>query len=161
MPEIKAAYFRLAKRFHPDLFYRRVADELHRRIQNAFTRIAQSYETLRNAESREVYDFKLRKEIANLSKRAKNNSGRSQTPLQMMEEQAAENFEQGFNLIMEEEFEEAVPLSGSRRSSGRRKCPLPRLLRQGFVGQKGNLSVKPKPNFKPRSASNPTTLITV
>ncbi len=109
VPEIKAAYFRLAKRFHPDLFYRRVADEQHRRIQNAFTRIAQSYETLRTAESREVYDFKLRKEIANLSKRAKNNTDGSQTPLQMMEEQAAENFEQGFNLIIEEEFEEAAP----------------------------------------------------
>lgn len=106
--EIKAAYFQLAKRFHPDLFYRRVPEELHRRIQNAFTQLAQSYETLRNKESREVYDFKLRKEIANLAKRSKTGA-EAQTPVEMMEEQAAENFEAGFNLIMEEEYDEALP----------------------------------------------------
>ncbi len=107
--DIKSAYFGLAKRFHPDLFYRRVEDELHRRIQSAFTKLAQAYETLRKPESREVYDFKLQKEIANLSKRAKSAASGSQTPAEMMEEQAAENFEVGFNLLMEEEYEEAVP----------------------------------------------------
>lgn len=107
--EIKSAYFGFAKRFHPDLFYRRVEDELHRRIQSAFTILAQAYETLSKAESREVYDFKLQKDIANLSKRAKTVARDSQTPAEITEEQAAESFEHGFDLIMEEEYEEALP----------------------------------------------------
>ena len=108
-PEIKSSYFQLAKRFHPDLFYRRVEDALHRRIQNAFTQLAQAYETLRNKESREVYDFKLRKEIANLAQRSKTNVGEAQSSAHMLEEQAAENFEQGYSLLMEDEYEQAAP----------------------------------------------------
>ena len=107
-PEIKSAYFGLAKRFHPDLFYRRVEDDLHRRIQNAFTELAQAYETLRNTESREVYDFRLRKELANLPKHSRTNKNNSQSTAQKLEEQAAENFEVGFNLVMEDEYDEAI-----------------------------------------------------
>lgn len=109
-PEIKSAYFQLAKRFHPDLFYRRVEAELHSRIQNAFTVLAQAYETLRNKESREVYDFKLRKEIANSEKRAKSSAPDAQpTTVQILEEQAAESFDQGFNLLMEDDYKQAIP----------------------------------------------------
>ncbi len=105
---IKAGYFGLAKRFHPDLFYRRVEDGLHRRIQNAFTELAQAYETLRNKESREVYDFKLRKEIANLSKFSKTKTDSPQTSAERLEQQAAENFEQGYDLVMDDQYDEAV-----------------------------------------------------
>ena len=109
-PEIKTAYFQLAKRFHPDLFYRRVEDALHNRIQNAFTVLAHAYETLRNTELREVYDFKLRKELADLERRGKSAaSNEPQTPTQILEEQAADSFEQGFTLLMDEEYEDAIP----------------------------------------------------
>ncbi|MEO6589744.1 MAG: DUF4388 domain-containing protein [Pyrinomonadaceae bacterium] len=107
-PEIKAAYFGLAKRFHPDLFYRRVEDNLHRRIQNAFTELAQAYETLRNKESREVYDFKLRKEIAKLAKHARAKTDGPQTSAEMIGQQAAENFEQGYDLVMDDQHNEAL-----------------------------------------------------
>jgi tetratricopeptide (TPR) repeat protein len=107
--EIKSVYFHLAKRFHPDLFYRRVEDDLHRRIQNAFSELAHAYETLRNKESREIYDFKLRKEIANLPKRPKDAPEDAQSRLAMIEQQAAESFDHGFDLIMEDEYEEAIP----------------------------------------------------
>lgn len=106
--KIKAGYFGFAKRFHPDLFYRRVEDGLHRRIQNAFTELAQAYETLRNKESREVYDFKLRKEIANLSKYSKAKTDSPQSSAERLKQQAVENFEQGYDLVMDDQYDEAV-----------------------------------------------------
>lgn len=106
--QIKAAYFLLAKRFHPDLFHRRIEDLTHRRIQKAFTEIAQAYETLRNPEVREVYDFKLRKEISTLSSKKRTDNISPQETAELLERQALENFEQGYDLLMEDNCEEAV-----------------------------------------------------
>ncbi|HEX8491758.1 MAG TPA: DnaJ domain-containing protein [Pyrinomonadaceae bacterium] len=57
--EIKSAYHRLAKRFHPDRFHRDEDATLHARVGEAFARIAQSYETLKEKQSRAAYDLKL------------------------------------------------------------------------------------------------------
>ena len=57
--EIKRAYHLLARRFHPDRFHQREA-ELRQRIEAAFARIAQAYETLSNGSLRAVYDGKLK-----------------------------------------------------------------------------------------------------
>src|SRR5207253_1627445 len=43
--EIKSAYHALARRFHPDRFHKS-EPELRRRVDSAFARIAQAYETL-------------------------------------------------------------------------------------------------------------------
>ena len=106
--EIKASYFLLAKSFHPDLFYRSSEKDLHLRIQQAFTKIAQAYETLKADSSREVYDFKNRK---NLESKARINAAAASTDGEVEEKafQAKENFEQGFNLLDEEEYEQAIP----------------------------------------------------
>lgn len=61
--EIKKSYFKLAKQFHPDKFHS-IGGETHSRLQNAFTKLAQAYETLRDTKNRELYDFKLRKQAA-------------------------------------------------------------------------------------------------
>lgn len=56
--EIKSVYYRLAKNFHPDRF--RQADEsLQGRIESAFARVTQAYDTLRDAGQRATYDSKL------------------------------------------------------------------------------------------------------
>jgi curved DNA-binding protein CbpA len=59
--DIKRAYHSLAKRFHPDRFRKSVDDQLHARIESAFARIAQAYETLKDKHTRAVYDSKLLK----------------------------------------------------------------------------------------------------
>ncbi len=109
---IKKSYFSLAKRFHPDLYYRKVDDSVHSRVQNAFTEIAQAYETLKNEESREIYDFKLRKVIEQLRE------ARSQEDKRLKPEdldasghidKAAENFERGYDYLLKDKFEEAMP----------------------------------------------------
>ena len=60
--EIKRAYHSLAKRFHPDRFRKSVDEKVHARIESAFAKIAQAYETLRNKTTRAAYDAKLLKQ---------------------------------------------------------------------------------------------------
>jgi curved DNA-binding protein CbpA len=57
--DVKRAYHLLAKRFHPDRFRKSVDDNLHARIEAAFAKIAQAYETLKDKRARAVYDSKL------------------------------------------------------------------------------------------------------
>lgn len=106
--EIKAAYFALAKRFHPDLYYRKTEPELHRRIQDAFTEIAHAYETLRHEESRQRYDFKLRKVLDELGRMEKTERESAPAMHKKLTE-ASEIFDHGFNLLMDDEFEAALP----------------------------------------------------
>ncbi|HVS83248.1 MAG TPA: DUF4388 domain-containing protein [Pyrinomonadaceae bacterium] len=57
--EIKNAYHSLARRFHPDRFHKSDS-ALRSRVDSAFARIAQAYETLSNSPRRAFYDAKLR-----------------------------------------------------------------------------------------------------
>jgi DnaJ-domain-containing protein 1 len=60
--ELKRRYHALAKRFHPDRFRKNADEALQGRVGAAFAQIAQAYETLKNKQSRAVYDSKLLKE---------------------------------------------------------------------------------------------------
>jgi tetratricopeptide (TPR) repeat protein len=106
--EIKQAYFTLAKRFHPDLFHRQTDAATQIRIQHAFTEIAHAYEILREEETRKTYDFKLRRllqELERLSPEERNKPKVAQKTLT----EASEIFEHGFNLLMEEDYDQALP----------------------------------------------------
>ncbi len=103
--ELKRSYFFLAKNFHPDRYHSDGGAVL-KRIQNAFTELAQAHETLKNPESREVYDYRMRKEIAELEKRQASGASGTQN---VQIEQATENFDRGFSLLMENEPEAALP----------------------------------------------------
>ena len=102
--EIKRAYFALARMFHPDKFHAE-GGRTFERIQQAFTDLAQANETLKNSETRELYDYRMRKELADREKRlAAGDIGRDA----LKKQQAADNFERGFDLLMNEEFDEAT-----------------------------------------------------
>lgn len=103
--ELKKAYFMLAKNFHPDRYHSAGGDTL-KRIQSAFTELAQAHETLKNPSSREVYDYRVRKELAEREKREATGETGAQ---QVQREQAAENFERGYNLLMDNDPEAAAP----------------------------------------------------
>jgi len=107
--EIKTAYFALAKRFHPDLFHKKTGAELHSRVQNAFTKLAHAYEILKVESSREVYDYKLRKELDGKENTAKNSVSSEDAGLDKQIRQAMEDFNQGFNFLMDENIEAALP----------------------------------------------------
>lgn len=107
--EIKRVYFTFARRFHPDLFHRQVEAEKHLQIQNAFTKIAHAYETLKNDSSREVYDFKMRKELAEMENEREAASNGTDPNLHKQNSQAAINFDQGYALLMDENYDDAIP----------------------------------------------------
>ena len=103
--EIKRAYFGLAKMFHPDKYHSE-GGAILQRIQNAFTEMAQAHETLKNTGTREIYDYRVRKELADREKRkATGNYGNAS----LQSEQAEQNFDRGFSLLMDDEHEQALP----------------------------------------------------
>ncbi len=57
--QVKEAYFRLARRFHPDTQHDASLADLASQIEAVFIRIGQAYETLRNPKSRGQYEERL------------------------------------------------------------------------------------------------------
>jgi len=106
--EIKQSYFSLAKRFHPDLFHKNTDAATQARIQHAFSEIAHAYEILRDEETRKTYDFKLRKLLEELEKLSPEERAKPQAEQKSLTE-ASEIFEHGFNLLMDEDYEGALP----------------------------------------------------
>ncbi len=103
--ELKRAYFFLAKMFHPDRFHSEGGEKL-KRVQNAFTQLAQAHETLKTPDSREVYDYRMRKELADREKREASGTG---STAGVQTEQAAQNFERGFDILMNQDPDGAIP----------------------------------------------------
>jgi curved DNA-binding protein CbpA len=105
--EIKGVYFQLAKKYHPDKFHQTSDVKLLQRVQNAFTEIARAYETLKDESAREVYNFKLRKYLESLENQKRAPGGKA-APVTNADK-AREEFDQGFDYLMQEDFDEAAP----------------------------------------------------
>jgi curved DNA-binding protein CbpA len=102
---IKARYLLLAKLFHPDRFHREGQDTLDR-IQLAFSKVQAAYETLKSTDSRDNYNFKIRKELE-LKKKVREEGVAAQAGARA--EQGLDSFEAGLSLLMEGEYDAAVP----------------------------------------------------
>lgn len=109
--EIKHAYFSLAKMFHPDRYHRESEGNL-RRIQMAFTVLAQAHEILKSPESREAYNSKMYREIEAREKRRAAGQPDLTDPAARQSEQGLESFEEGLNMLNDEEFEAAAAYLG-------------------------------------------------
>jgi DnaJ-class molecular chaperone len=57
--EIKQAYYGVARKYHPDRFRGKAEAQLHARLESAFARITQAYETLMDPKRRRGHDAKL------------------------------------------------------------------------------------------------------
>ncbi len=104
---IKASYLSLAKTFHPDRYHRE-GREKHARIQDAFTKLAHAYEILKSEESRETYNYKIKKELEIREKRRK--AGQTEVPTagDSQAELGLNSFEEGLALFQEEDYEAAA-----------------------------------------------------
>lgn len=108
LPEIKAAYFKLAKSYHPDKFHHEGDSERQQRIQNAFTEIARAYETLKDEKARELYDFKLRKYLESIKEQEKS-ADATGNQQKVQPDKAKMEFDQGFDLLLAQDYENAIP----------------------------------------------------
>jgi curved DNA-binding protein CbpA len=59
--EIKAAYYQLAKKYHPDRYRQAEHAPVRSRLETLFARITQAYETLSEPVNRSTYDAKLKR----------------------------------------------------------------------------------------------------
>lgn len=59
--EIKAAYYQLAKKFHPDRHHQRDSGELRNKLETLFALITHAYDTLSQPSDRASYEEKIRK----------------------------------------------------------------------------------------------------
>lgn len=109
LPEIKMAYFKLAKSYHPDKFHNETDTELQQRVQNAFTEIARAYETLKDEKARELYDFKLRKYLESVKEQEKHGPASDEPKQKVEPDKAKAEFDQGFDYLMNQDFENATP----------------------------------------------------
>jgi tetratricopeptide (TPR) repeat protein len=100
--EIKASYFSMAKLFHPDKYHREAPETL-RRVQHAFTELAHAYEVLKNQQSRESYDLKVKKE-QETKRRAAENSGAAIPDSGV----GFESFQQGLEFLNDGDSENAA-----------------------------------------------------
>ena len=57
--QVKEAYFRLAKRFHPDVHHDPALSDVRREVGAVFARLAEAYEVLRNPRIRASYQKEL------------------------------------------------------------------------------------------------------
>ncbi|NOT46430.1 MAG: DnaJ domain-containing protein [Acidobacteria bacterium] len=109
---IKASYFSLAKLFHPDRYHREPAEMLQR-IHSAFSSVQVAYDNLKSTDTRENYDFKIRKDLETREKlKAQGVKVEEGEKVDSKTEQGLENFEAGLSLLMDEEYDRAVPFLG-------------------------------------------------
>jgi curved DNA-binding protein CbpA len=59
--EIKAAYYQMAKKYHPDRYRQPEYADIRAKLETLFARISQAYDTLREAGPRAAYDDQMRR----------------------------------------------------------------------------------------------------
>lgn len=65
--EIKAAYYHLAKKYHPDRHHQRDTTDLRPKLERLFALITQAYDTLSQAAERAAYDERIRARSGSLT----------------------------------------------------------------------------------------------
>jgi curved DNA-binding protein CbpA len=65
--EVKAAYYHLAKKYHPDRYHQRDSGDLRNKLETLFAMITQAYDTLSQPPERAGYDERIRKASGSLA----------------------------------------------------------------------------------------------
>ena len=102
--QVREAYFRLAKRFHPDVHHDAALSDLRDKLEEIFTRLGEAYEVLCNPRIRASYERELaRQEGAPAGSTVTADPARET-------EAAAETIERGSESLAQERYWEAIRL---------------------------------------------------
>jgi tetratricopeptide (TPR) repeat protein len=102
--QVREAYFRLAKRFHPDVHHDAALSELRDKLEEVFTRLGEAYEVLCSPRIRASYERELaRQEGAPAGSTVTADPARET-------EAAAEAIERGSESLAQERYWEAIRL---------------------------------------------------
>ena len=111
--EIKNAYHSLARRFHPDHFHKS-GSALRSRVDSAFARIAQAYETLSDDSLRAVYDAKLTAKsptaVAKMAAEEPDKVAAKPAAKAPESERAESSFQQGLAALQRNQRDQAIRL---------------------------------------------------
>lgn len=126
--ELKRAYFRISKEFHPDRYYGQHLGPFGEWLSKIFETATRAFDTLSDRKQRQAYEARLRGEAP------ASGQARSQSP----EEHAADLFQRACDLEVRSETEEALKLFAAVS----RLAPRPRYLWRAAVCAKnaGKLS---------------------
>ena len=124
---IKNSYYALARLYHPDKFHLKTSSTLHGRIESAFARVTQAYETLMDPGRRSGYDYKLAaleksRQFAQSApkkvvKEADQTSASSAGGAGSESERAENNFKEGYAALQQGQMKMAVTkLAGAARA---------------------------------------------
>jgi tetratricopeptide (TPR) repeat protein len=108
--EIKQAYYALVKRFHPDRFHQTSDSALRSRIEIAFGKITQAYETLKDDKLRASYDLRMQSNLqtnASVIQTQQPNSNTqtsSDASLIKQKEEAEKNFQTGLTALKQNNY---------------------------------------------------------
>ena len=120
--DIKAAYYDIARKYHPDRFRGQGESPLHARLESAFARITQAYETLMDAGRRRAYDSKLAaeekaKKFAQAAPKAASTASTQQGSADNLNEvetkQTETIFKEGFAALQQGQINVATGLLGA------------------------------------------------
>ena len=108
--QVKEAYFRLAKRFHPDTHHDPLLTDLRDKLEAVFIRLGEAYEVLRNPRSRASYES----DLAARMPRTPKPQPEPETPAEVDPETEArlaeDSIKKAEKLIQQEKFWDAIQL---------------------------------------------------
>jgi curved DNA-binding protein CbpA len=131
--QVREAYFRLAKRFHPDVHHDAALSDLRDKLEEVFTRLGEAYEVLCSPRIRASYERELaRREGAEARSSAAGDPEREA-------ELAAEAIRKGSESLTQERYWEAIRLfeSAIPRAEGALKQQARVLLARAYAKNPG------------------------
>jgi tetratricopeptide (TPR) repeat protein len=107
--QVKEAYFRMAKRFHPDVHHDEALHDLRDKLEEVFIRLGEAYEVLRNPRIRASYERQIGPMPGREPAAAASGSAPREDP-EMLVRQAEEAIRRAAKSVAEEKYWEAIQL---------------------------------------------------
>jgi cytochrome c-type biogenesis protein CcmH/NrfG len=108
--EVKEAYFKLAKRFHPDAHRDPALADLKDMLEAVFIRLGEAYEILRNPRTRSVYESDLTARTLTANNAARAQDEQAIAPAVDEALLAAQDVRKAEKLLLQEKFWDAIQL---------------------------------------------------